>query len=305
MDDAFARQIAILSAKRDHEACAIAAIVWMIWDTIINWEDEVRYLWRGHARWVQWMYAFIRYAPIIHGGYVLSHYNTTGNPPARCRAYIAYELSFLELLTIAVEIILVIRVFVLYKQNRILKAAIIAAFVAEIICMMVLVSFVIKGQTFTDDCIAATSPRIFIAYWLSSLAFETFLFVLTLAKCSRGSFRARRVARTRSVLFLFLRDGTWAFALIFVAMLLNTLMYQLNNTPRAGIGYYWELAVLSYAGSHVILNIRRLGTPRYLSQADISTLWDQDSDATTNLSGQTLRNTQHKQSHSVELQTIA
>ena len=41
--------------------------------------------------------------------YVLSHYGSTGNPPSRCRAYIAYELSFLELLTIAVEIILVIR----------------------------------------------------------------------------------------------------------------------------------------------------------------------------------------------------
>ena len=55
----------------------------------------------------------------------------------------------------------------------------------------------------------------------------------------------------------------------------------------------------------MILNIRRLGTPRYLSQADISTLWDQDSDGTTSLSGQTLQNTQHKQSPSVELQTIA
>lgn len=40
---------------------------------------------------------------------VLSHYGTTGNSASRCRALIAYELSFLELLTIAVEIILVIR----------------------------------------------------------------------------------------------------------------------------------------------------------------------------------------------------
>lgn len=94
---------------------------------------------------------------------------------------IAYELSFLELLTIAVEIILAIRgapchfadlpmltcetVFVLYKQNRVLKAFIIVAFTAEIISMMVLISFVIKGQTFTPDCLAATSPRIFIGYW--------------------------------------------------------------------------------------------------------------------------------------------
>lgn len=58
-----------------------------------------------------------------------------------------------------------VAVFVLYKQNRILKAIIITAFVAEVICMMVLVSFVIRGQTFTPDCLAATSPRIFVGYW--------------------------------------------------------------------------------------------------------------------------------------------
>ncbi|EKM60637.1 uncharacterized protein PHACADRAFT_189762 [Phanerochaete carnosa HHB-10118-sp] len=171
MDGNTARQILILGAQRDHEASAIAAIVWMTWDTLINLGDEIDYLWTGHAKWVQWIYAFIRYAPIIHGGVVLSHYNTTGNSPSRCRALIAYELSFLELLTIAVEIILVIRVFVLYKQNRVLKAFIIIAFAAEIICMMVFISFVIKGQTFTSDCLAATSPRIFIGYWsvMSSL----------------------------------------------------------------------------------------------------------------------------------------
>ncbi|EKM49218.1 uncharacterized protein PHACADRAFT_214457 [Phanerochaete carnosa HHB-10118-sp] len=170
-------------------------------------------------------------------------------------------------------------VFVLYKQNRVLKAFIIIAFAAEIICMMVFISFVIKGQTFTSDCLAATSPRIFIGYWLSSLVFETFLFVLTLAKCYRGNLK-RRIARRRSVMFLFLRDGTWAFALIFVAMLLNTLMYQLNTTPRAGIGYHWELAVLSFSGSHVILNIRRLATPEYLSQTEVSSLWDCAPDVT-------------------------
>ncbi|GJE92107.1 hypothetical protein PsYK624_082600 [Phanerochaete sordida] len=270
---AFAHQILVLGAQRDHEASSIAAIAWMTWDTLINLGDEVEYLWKGHAKWVQWVYAFIRYAPIVHGGVVLSHYSSKNNPPDRCRGYIAYELAFLELLTIAVEIVLMIRVFVLYKQNRFLKAFIITAFIAEIICMMVLISFVAKGQTFTSDCLAATSPRVFVGYWVSALSFETFLFVLTLLKCYRK--KSERIASRRSVLFIFLRDGTWAFALIFVAMLLNTLMYQLNNTPRAGIGYYWELAVLSYAGSHVILNIRRLANPSYLSQTEMSTLWDQ------------------------------
>ena len=56
-------------------------------------------------------------------------------------------------------------VFALYKQDPVIKAVIIAAFAAEIMAMTILVSFVIREQTFAPDCIAATSPRIFIAYW--------------------------------------------------------------------------------------------------------------------------------------------
>lgn len=45
---------------------------------------------------------------------------------------------------------------------------------------------------------------------LSSLAFETFLFALTLIKFFQSISRCRS-----SILFIFMRDGTWAFTLIF------------------------------------------------------------------------------------------
>lgn len=45
---------------------------------------------------------------------------------------------------------------------------------------------------------------------LSSLAFETFLFALTLIKFFQSISRCRS-----SILFVFMRDGTWAFTLIF------------------------------------------------------------------------------------------
>ena len=96
---------------------------------------------------------------------------------------------------------------------------------------------------------------------LSSLAFETFLFILTLIKFFQSISRERT-----SILFVFVRDGTWAFALIFgkcltsfmycvlthpghgtVAMLLNMLMYKLNKTPLAGMGYGWAFACMSFA----------------------------------------------------------
>ena len=61
--------------------------------------------------------------------------------------------------------LILIIVFVLYKQNTALKAFILTAFAVEVVGMMVLVSFVIEEQTFVSNCIAATSPRIFVGYW--------------------------------------------------------------------------------------------------------------------------------------------
>ena len=49
-------------------------------------------------------------------------------------------------------------------------------------------------------------------YRVSSLAFETLLFVLTLVKFSQS---VARSFREQSIVGIFVRDGTWAFALIF------------------------------------------------------------------------------------------
>ena len=86
--------------------------------------------------------------------------------------------------------------------------------------------------------------------------FETYLFALTLI-----AFFHRLVveAKRNSILFVFVRDGTWAYAVIFgachnyvifshvlivslsVSLLLNTLMYKLEANPLAGMGYLYVL----------------------------------------------------------------
>ncbi|PSR82985.1 hypothetical protein PHLCEN_2v5955 [Hermanssonia centrifuga] len=53
-------------------------------------------------------------------------------------------------------------------------------------------------------------------------------------------------------------------------MLLNTLFYKLSDTPLSGVGYNFVVSVMSFAGSHILLNIRRLGLPR--DQSDVTSL---------------------------------
>ncbi|KIP08565.1 hypothetical protein PHLGIDRAFT_117184 [Phlebiopsis gigantea 11061_1 CR5-6] len=270
--------ITIVESERGHEAGAVAAMAWMAWDTAITLDDEVRYLWSdGHLSWVKGMYAFIRYFPLLHDGIVIAFYDRFEYSNVGCRAYIAYKWFGLEALTLAVEFILVMRVLALFEQQRLLKRIIQAAFIVEATCMIAVLVLVIRTQRLTNQCHTSSSPDIFVAYWIVTLVFELFLFVLTLVKCAQNCCTLLRMSETsqkRSLYYIFLRDGTWAFALISGATLLNTLLYQYNTTPACGDGYFWELSVLSFAGSHVILNIRRLKAPESPSHTDSYEPWE-------------------------------
>jgi hypothetical protein len=127
-------------------------------------------------------------------------------------------------------------VYVLYNQNRYVLLTILAALIAEVVVMISCLCFVLPQMRLTAGCLVAHTSGIFVSYWYaplpsatafasvvhsittnlysraSSLAFETLLFVLTLLKFYQSIARS---FREQSIIGTFVRDGTWAFALIF------------------------------------------------------------------------------------------
>ncbi|GJE98011.1 hypothetical protein PsYK624_142330 [Phanerochaete sordida] len=242
---------------------AAGVVTWLVWDTVIHLDVEIDSIWRRPRTWVKFLYFFIRYTPIIHTlALVIALGHNHRYSDATCKGWIFYELIYMEVLTLAVEIVLVMRLYALYNANQLVLWAIILAFAAEVAVMVVCLCIVLPGMTFTPACLVAHADGIFVAYWASSLAFETLLFLLTLVKFYHSVAHA---FREQSILGVFLRDGTWAFALIFVAMLLNLLMYKLCTTPLAGMGYGWALAALAFSGAHILLNLQSLGAPHALA----------------------------------------
>ncbi|OBZ76659.1 hypothetical protein A0H81_03308 [Grifola frondosa] len=253
-----ATNLIFVAEIRDTSYAAVAALVFLAWDMLINLADEVEYIWRRPKGKMSWMYAFIRHMPILAQGTLIVtntsnatgvHFSSTG-----CRAWLSYQAAVMEVVILSVEIVLITRVYALYNCNKIMLTAISTLFVLEVTAMITALCLSVPKMTFTPECLVSGAPALFMACWISSLAFETILFALTLVKFFR---HARHCIGKRSLMNVFMRDGTWAFALIFVAMLLNTLMYQLNHSPLAGICFNWAMSVMSFAGSHLILNLRR------------------------------------------------
>jgi len=248
----------VLSQTRDVSRSEMAAVTVLTYDIIVTLADEVELIWKRNWTFTKTMYICARYIP---WGFQLALIainadGTTGlfftHP--ECERWIAVQAVILQLIISTVDVVLMTRVYALYNRNMKLTAGLGILFCGEIAYMSYVLSVVSPRLTFNSDCFVTSSPKIFVSYWIVSLVFETILFVLTLYKFFLA---VHDGWGKRPVMQQFVGDGTWAYSLIFVAMLINSLLYKVVHTPLAGICFTWLLSVLSFAGSRLILNPRK------------------------------------------------
>ncbi|TCD61109.1 hypothetical protein EIP91_009027 [Steccherinum ochraceum] len=247
----------VVAQTRDVSRSEMAAVTLLTYDIIITIGDEVEVIWKRQWTFAKCLYVAARYLPWIVQ-LALIAINADGSTglffsTADCHRWIAIQGTILQLIITTVDVVLITRVYALYNRNLTLTGILVALFCVEISSLSYILSQVAPNLTFNDDCFVIRSPKIFVYYWITSLVFETLLFLLTLYKF----FQAVRTGwGRRPVMQQFVGDGTWAYTLIFIAMLINSLFYKLVHSPLAGICFTWLLTVLSFAGSRLILNPR-------------------------------------------------
>ncbi|KAH8114191.1 hypothetical protein DFH11DRAFT_1769465 [Phellopilus nigrolimitatus] len=201
----------------------VAATACLIYDIVITWDQEVEHIWNAG-----------------------------------------------QLIIMGVEISLMLRVYALYKRDRRILALIVFLYISEVTALSVILGLALRRIVsiaplrgiFPADfplsgCFPEYVPSYFYSYWIPSLIFESILFVLmtiNFVRCIRGQKTAI------PLLNQFFRDGTVYYAVIFVTLLTNVLLYELVNSALAQVAIGWELTVFSIAGSRLILNLRVSGS---------------------------------------------
>ncbi|KAI0058934.1 hypothetical protein BV25DRAFT_1172755 [Artomyces pyxidatus] len=238
----------------------VASTMLVSYDVLLTLSDEVKYIWRTkpwHLTSV--LYLGARYLPCITELALLSiNLNgVTGLERSRdtCRAWIYVQGVMLQLIVTVVDAVLLIRVRALYYDSKKLIAVLVVLFAVETVGLCIILGNVEPTISVDTHCFVTDVSVLLPVYWITSLAFETLLFSLTLLKFIAA---VRAGWGRRPVMKQFVTDGTWAFALIFLTMLVNALLYPLAHTPLAGICFTWLLSVLSIAGSRLLLNPRRM-----------------------------------------------
>ncbi|GJE87387.1 hypothetical protein PsYK624_034700 [Phanerochaete sordida] len=236
-----------LMQSEDASRSLLAALAFLAWDVLITLDDEAVHIWMTPFQPLKILYLFTRYYSVL----ALIILNTR---TLTCKGWVIIEGTSAVLLEIVVEIILILRIYAMYTANRRLLYVLVPAFVAQVTIMVASLGVSLPQVRDSPHCAEVVFPTEIIAYSISSVAFEGILVALTLCKY----FIARAEGWGRAGLMTILvRDGVWAFVLLFVANLANTLFFTIAPATLAALGFPWLLAILGALGPRLILNIRR------------------------------------------------
>ncbi|VDB87473.1 unnamed protein product [Peniophora sp. CBMAI 1063] len=264
---------------------SVAATVFLLWDIIITIGDEVGYIWpKPRTYWAKWLFLFVRYFALVLqisllfvGTRVAADLGYTHRA---CVIWYIYQEVAVSMLIITVEFILVIRVKALYHQNNIVAGIVYLLYLVEVVAMVVSLARAVPKVGFDSACVVTSSPIELLHFAIAYIGFEVLLFLLTVYKLVETLYNGWG---TTPVLNVIVRDGTWAFVLIFVTLVFNAVFYltAAKGSSTAAVAYSWIISVESFAGYRILLNMQKLD-PHDISTLDSPTL-STDIQFTTNI----------------------
>ncbi|KAI0270410.1 hypothetical protein BC834DRAFT_967211 [Gloeopeniophorella convolvens] len=248
-------------ATLDVDLSSMAALTFLVWDILITLDEEVIAIWsKPYWFYSKWLFLFVRYfavamqiALLFVGSRFAPRFDYAESD---CVKWYVFQEAGTQLLVAAVEIILMLRVHALYDRSRRIALLLIFLFVAENLVMSVTLARAAHHARFDTGCAVVHTPRGLAAFAVAFAAFESVLCGLTLAKFAA----ALRTGWARApVLRRAVRDGTWAFALVFVTLCVNAGFFLgKHNSPRAALAFPWLLSVEAAAGARVVLGLAEL-----------------------------------------------
>ncbi|KAJ6495695.1 hypothetical protein C8R47DRAFT_369603 [Mycena vitilis] len=235
---------------------SLAALAFLVYDILLTLDDEVKFPWTR----MKMLFLFIRYIPLCVQISVLFIASPELTPPLHftahdCFIWQVYQGVATVLVFAAVDYVLILRVYALYYNNPTVRKLVLAAFALEVAGMCVGLGLALPGIQFDEICLVTKISPTLLIYGAATLLFQTFLFGLTLFKFVHA---VRDGWGDTPLVGLVMRDGTWAFILLFAVVGGDACLYGLKNHTFSGVLYGWLLSVFSFSGYHVLLNLDRL-----------------------------------------------
>ncbi|KZT38540.1 hypothetical protein SISSUDRAFT_729800 [Sistotremastrum suecicum HHB10207 ss-3] len=264
----------------------LSAVMWLHWDLIISFEDEIIYVWKKPTR-CNILYLYERYFVLILVLTMGPIWNgwAFDRPPSNgwCHGIGIYQ-SFIALISIlGTDVILILRVSALYKSmschrtyTRVLKFLVGACILQFLGVIAIAIPGLTGDRTLIRiplmpgptserwSCISAQIPSFRIGNWMTSIAFETILVLMTLYQSIKHEFHKRKSIWGAAILI----DGLTVYFLLLVTSIICEIAWSWGLDKMIAVFYPWNVAAISFSGSRLIVNMRKAANPALRSPID-------------------------------------
>ncbi|KAJ7705411.1 hypothetical protein B0H17DRAFT_1193097 [Mycena rosella] len=222
---------------------AAAGITVLVFEHISTFPEEVKFVWKSRLSLWSVLYVWIRYftliAVAVDASFMFTEMKSSSSEMFNC-----------TVVTISVDFVLVLRVWILYGRSRRLLYILVPLMAVEIITLII---------TGTLSMIPLKAlPRYFTFYAVPSLAMAVLMFSMTLYKCSEHLYAVR--GQRMPLITLFLKDGVILFLLILVFSIVELTIWNNARPTLAQVPTIPGTSLSAVVGARVLLNIKNLAT---------------------------------------------
>ncbi|KAF8169231.1 hypothetical protein BJ912DRAFT_1067297 [Pholiota molesta] len=219
---------------------AVGALTVQTWDLVLHLSDEVQYLWIGRITFVKALYFCSRYvmlaAQIVNQllSYgVVVRLASTGN----CSGIFVFKTVIAHVSLIMLEVILLMRVYALYKQSLKIKYFLYVVYGLAVVLELVGIALVIRSLLQHQGCSPPKLDKISLfMFGLGAGQIQFVIFAMSLYKLTWDG----RLSKT-PLTSLLLREGVVVFlvvtaitAILLTHELLRSLKLDLPEPPSHG-----------------------------------------------------------------------
>jgi len=251
----------------------LASFVVLLYDHLITFDDEVRYIWRGNKKLVTWLFLINRYLTPLGFSVNISAYTSPVWTPVICENFVRYEGAMTFLGVAIASLMMGVRVTAIYHGNRAVLALISLLFLVmvSINAWLLTTAGPVHHPTDIHGC-----SMIFgqngqnIGVWASATAwtpliFDTVVLALVIFR-TRGIVRAKMAGQFRVVSTL-IKDGLLYFSVILTANLVLAIMIVRAPDGIRNICAQFQLLITVTMMSRITLNLRKNMGPPQASQS--------------------------------------
>jgi len=270
--------IVALKANQRNTYSYVAALTFYSYDIILSSGQEIKYIWGSKWSPVKALYFIIRYYCIVNLIAIVAVYSSTSLSLEDCQRFFLWSIpGGAPVFTLALNVILLLRIFALYNRNKQIFTILLVLVLAE--SAVALWATVILTKRLATNAIRVPPPwrgcaselpmlKFLLITYILNFALSLLFLAMTLWKLVENHRRLghkliwKTLYNTDNIsplLLAFVRDGSIFFALGSIGTLLGLIALFVLHGPVQAMFHPWILALYSYSGAHLILDLRATG----------------------------------------------